>query len=78
MKMPGFAAEAAFGRTSNSYITHSTMTNSITDAVLPQISWDRCISLWRRKYIGCRLDGGQIDLCSEIADVYWGDAGCPD
>jgi|SRR6516165_1520872 hypothetical protein len=77
MKMPGFTAQASLERTSNSYITHLTTTNSITDKVLPQMKYDPCLRMWRREYIGCRLDGFGIDDCTEYADTMYEAVGCP-
>ena len=78
--MPGFTAGASlYGASAGDrYIMHSTTTGSITDEVLPQIPFDRCLRVWRHMYIGCRLDGGNIGYCSYYADAYWDALGCDD
>ena len=57
-------------------IMRSAMISGSIDDVLPQMPFDRCLSLYRRIYIGCRLDGGDIGWCSYYSDFYWDAMGC--
>ena len=78
VSMPAFTAEASLygADAANRYIMRSAMISGSIDDVLPQMPFDRCLSLYRRIYIGCRLDGGDIGWCSYYSDFYWDAMGC--
>jgi len=78
INMPGFTADASLygAGAGDRYIMHLTMIANITDEVLPQTRFDICMRVWRRVYIGCRLDGGDIDSCSYLGEIYWDALNC--